>query len=87
MIRAHDAPGGRYLATPRRGWRLCGRFQKKERRGANSVQSKAGVDGRLHVGDPVGQREGDLLHAVEPASRMWYPEMEMVFPDGSSVRQ
>jgi len=52
------------------------------------VDVEPGVDrGGLHVLDPVAEGERDLLGRRRPASRMWYPEMEMVLKLGISPAQ
>ncbi len=47
------------------------RVEEERQPARERVDLEPRVDGRLHVGDAVGEREGDLLGAVEPASRMW----------------
>jgi hypothetical protein len=45
---------------------------KKERQPRREVVDREPrVDRRLHVRDPVRERERDLLHRRQPASRMW----------------
>ena len=39
--------------------------------GREVVDVEAALDGRLDVGEAVGEGEGKLGAAVEPASRMW----------------
>jgi hypothetical protein len=59
MIFAHIRRAARNFAT---SWKtLLWPLKKNARRGANSSTDRPGVDRRLHVGDPVGERERDLL--------------------------
>ena len=60
MMRAHIRRAARNLAT---SWKtLLWPLKKNARRGPKSSTVEAGVDRGLHVGDPVGEREADLLH-------------------------
>ena len=59
MICAHMRRAARNFAT---SWKtLLWPLKKNARRGREVVDREAGVDRRLHVGDAVGEREGDLL--------------------------
>ena len=64
-------------------------MRRKEEREARRelIDREAGIDGGLDVADRVRQREGDLLPGVAPASRMWYPLIEMVFQRGTCAAQ
>ena len=59
MISAHIRRAARNFAT---SWKtLLWPLKKKASRGAELVDLEPGVERRLHVGDPVGERERDLL--------------------------
>ena len=61
MILAHMRRAARNLATSSKKllWRVP---EEADSRRRELVDVEAGVDRRLHVGDAVGQGEGDLLH-------------------------
>ena len=59
MIRAHIRRAARYLATSSK--RLLWAFQKKRQAGREGVDVEPGGQRGLHVGDAVGEGEGDLL--------------------------
>ena len=59
MMRAHRRRAARNLAISSRK-SLCA-LKKNDRRWPNASTSRPGVDGGLHVGDGVGQREGHFL--------------------------
>ena len=59
MICAHMRRAARNLATSSK--KLLWPLKKNESCPANSSTSRPALDGRLHVGDAVGEREADLL--------------------------
>jgi len=88
MIRAHMPPGGPVLGHLLEEG-CCGAFQKEREAGGELVHIEAGVDGRLHVGESRwASVKGDLLHGGGGRLADVVPgDWEMVFQDGSSVRQ
>jgi hypothetical protein len=67
--RAQSRRAARNLATSSKR-SLCA-AKKKESRGANVLERRAGGQRPLHVLEPVGEGERDLLRRRRPASRMW----------------
>jgi len=69
MMRAHSRRAARNFAISSKK-SMC-ESKKKESRGANSSTLSPAFDRCLDIGHAVSQGKGELLVAVDPASRMW----------------
>src|SRR5438445_11357398 len=80
MIRAHSRRAARNFAT---SWKksLCA-LKKKESRAPNSSGERPASIAAAQYAIPFASVNASSWTAVEPASRMWYPEIEIVFHDG-----
>src|SRR5262249_47451767 len=65
---------------------LC-ELKKKERRGANSSTGRPASIPYCTYSTPSRSVNASSWSAVEPASRMWYPEIEIVFQRGTCFAQ
>ena len=84
-MRAHMRRAARYLATSSK--RLLCAFQKNDRRGAKASTSIPAAMAASTYAMPLASVKAISCTAVEPASRMWYPEMEIVFQLGRLAAQ
>ncbi len=83
MMRAHILRAARNFATSSN--RLLCELKKKLSRGAKlSMASPASSAARTYV-SPSASVNASSCTAVAPASRMWYPEIEIVFHSGTST--
>src|SRR5256885_16510332 len=85
MMRAHSRRAARNFATSWKKW-LCA-LKKKERRSPNSSGESPAAIAASQYAIPLASVNASSCTAVEPASRMWYPEIEIVFHDGSRSAQ
>ena len=85
MIRAHSRRAARNFAT---SWKksLCA-LKKKDRRAPNSSGDSPAATAASQYAMPFASVNASSCAAVEPASRMWYPEIEIVFHAGSRSAQ
>src|SRR5660398_166228 len=74
-----------YLATS--SSRLLWALKKKERCPANSSTSRPASTAACTYAEPLDSVKASSCAAVDPASRIWQPEMEMVFQRGRFSRQ
>ncbi len=65
---------------------LC-ELKKKESRGANSSTGRPASMPYFTYSTPSRSVNASSWRAVEPASRMWYPEIEIVFHFGTCFAQ
>ena len=85
MIRAHRRRAARNLATSTKK-SLCA-LKKKERRAPKSSGDKPASTAALPYAIPLASVNASSCTAVAPASRMWYPEIEIVFHLGMRSAQ
>ena len=85
MTSAQMRRAARYLATSSK--RLLWALKKKLSRGANSSTSRPAATAACTYAIPLEIVNAASWAAVEPASRMWYPEIEIVFQRGTRSRQ
>jgi hypothetical protein len=81
MIRAHSPRAARNFATSWKKW-LCA-LKKNERRAPNSSGESPASTAAWQYAIPWARVNASSCTAVAPASRMWYPEIEIVFHFGS----
>ncbi len=85
MISAHRRRAARNFATSWKKW-LCA-LKKKERRSPKSSGESPASTAAWQYAIPFASVNASSCAAVEPASRMWYPEIEIVFQRGSFSAQ
>ena len=85
IIRAHIRRAARNFATSSR--RLLWALKKNDRRGANSSIARPAATAARTYSRALARVNATSCTAVEPASRMWYPEIEIVFHFGTSRAQ
>ena len=80
MIRAQSRRAARNFAT---SWKksLCA-LKKKDRRSPKSSADSPAATAASQYAMPFASVNASSWTAVEPASRMWYPEIEIVFQRG-----
>ena len=85
MIRAHRRRAARNFAT---SWKksLCALKENESRSPNASGDSPASTAARQYA-TPFESVKASSCTAVAPASRMWYPEIEMVFQRGTRSAQ
>src|ERR671925_11157 len=85
MMRAQSRRAARNFATSWKKW-LCA-LKKNESRSPNSSGDNPAATAASAYAIPFASVNASSWTAVEPASRMWYPEIEMVLNFGSRSRQ
>ena len=85
MMRAHMRRAARNFATSSR--MVVRETKKKASRGANSSTSWPDSTAAFTYSMPSASVKATSCTGVAPASAMWYPEIEMVFHFGISLRQ
>src|SRR5689334_19709023 len=80
MIDAHSRRAARNFATSWKKW-LCA-LKKNESRCPNSSGERPASTAARQYAIPFARVNASSCTAVEPASRMWYPEIEIVFHRG-----
>ena len=85
MIRAHSRRAARNFATSWKKW-LCA-LKKKERRSPNASGERPAATAASQYAIPFTSVNASSWAALAPASRMWYPEIEIVLKAGSRSAQ
>src|SRR3954464_5162086 len=80
MMRAHNRRAARNFATSWKKW-LCA-LKKNDRRAPNASGDSPASTAAWQYAMPLASVKASSWTAVEPASRMGYPEMEIVFQRG-----
>ncbi len=77
MIRAHSRRAARNFATSSK--KFMWHAKKKDTRGANSSSAKPASSAACTYAIAFASVNATSCTAVAPASRMWYPLIEIVF--------
>jgi hypothetical protein len=85
MISAQRRRAARNLATSWKKWLWA--LKKKERRSPKSSGESPASTAACAYAIPLARVNASSCAAVDPASRMWYPEIEIVFHFGSRFAQ
>ena len=85
MIRAHSRRAARNFATSWKKW-LCA-LKKNESRSPKSSGESPAATAASQYAIPFASVNASSCAALAPASRMWYPEIEIVFQRGSRSAQ
>ena len=80
MIRAHERRAARNFATSSK--KFMWHAKKNDRRGANSSTLSPASSAACTYAIPSASVNAISCAAVAPASRMWYPLIEIVFHRG-----
>jgi hypothetical protein len=85
MIPAHRRRAARNFATSWKKWLWA--LKKKDRRSPKSSGERPAAIAASQYAIPFANVNASSCAALAPASRMWYPEIEIVLNDGTRSAQ